>query len=92
MSGQFQIAALLQRCFLDNLRNPSLARAKIAQKFFMGLFVGLLYFGTNAESVVGVMNLNGALFYIVGELTYATLFGKYRLKYFTFSNFFYAAL
>lgn len=39
-----QIAALLHRSFLDNWRNPSLARAKIIQKSVMGLFVGLLYF------------------------------------------------
>ncbi|RCN26339.1 hypothetical protein ANCCAN_27935 [Ancylostoma caninum] len=38
-----QVAALLHRYSLDNLRNPSLARAKLLQKFVMGIFVGLLY-------------------------------------------------
>ncbi|WKY06143.1 hypothetical protein Q1695_006387 [Nippostrongylus brasiliensis] len=69
-----QVAALLHRYSLDNLRNPSLARAKLMQKFVMGIFVGLLYFQTPL-SLVGIGNLNGALFYLVGELTYSTLFG-----------------
>ncbi|KAL6738783.1 hypothetical protein Aduo_012295 [Ancylostoma duodenale] len=69
-----QVAALLHRYCLDNLRNPSLARAKLLQKFVMGIFVGLLYLRTPLTRV-GIGNLNGALFYIVGELTYSTLFG-----------------
>lgn len=40
----------------------------------MGLFIGLLYWQTPL-TVVGINNLNGALFYIVSELTYSTLFG-----------------
>ncbi|KJH50063.1 ABC-2 type transporter [Dictyocaulus viviparus] len=59
---------------LDNLRNPALARAKFIQKVVMGLFIGLLYFKTPL-TIVGIGNLNGALFYIVCELTYTTLFG-----------------
>lgn len=38
-----QISALLERSYLDNWRNPSVARAKIIQKSVMGLFIGLLY-------------------------------------------------
>ncbi|TMS38098.1 hypothetical protein L596_004899 [Steinernema carpocapsae] len=70
-----QIIALLYRSLIDNWRNPSLARAKMIQKVIMGLFVGLLYFHTNRDTQSGVYNLNGALFYLVAELTYATLFG-----------------
>uniref|UniRef100_A0A914EIA1 ABC transporter domain-containing protein n=1 Tax=Acrobeloides nanus TaxID=290746 RepID=A0A914EIA1_9BILA len=74
-TGYFtQLTALLQRSWLDNLRNPSLARAKISQKIIMGFFVGLLYFQTSITTT-GISNLNGALFYLVAELTYATLFG-----------------
>ncbi|KHJ83313.1 ABC-2 type transporter [Oesophagostomum dentatum] len=69
-----QVSALLHRYSLDNLRNPSLARAKLLQKFIMGIFIGLLYLRTPLTRV-GIANLNGALFYIVGELTYSTLFG-----------------
>ncbi|KAK0406636.1 hypothetical protein QR680_018701 [Steinernema hermaphroditum] len=70
-----QLIALLYRALLDNWRNPSLARAKIIQKVVMGLFVGLLYLGTNRCNQSGVYNMNGALFYLVAELTYSTLFG-----------------
>lgn len=69
-----QFAALLHRHCLDNLRNPALARAKFFQKVVMGLFIGLLYFQTPL-TIIGIGNLNGALFYIVCELTYSTLFG-----------------
>lgn len=69
-----QVAALLHRYSIDNLRNPSLARAKLLQKLIMGIFVGLLYLQTPL-TIVGINNLNGALFYLVGELTYSTLFG-----------------
>ncbi|CAJ0582472.1 unnamed protein product, partial [Mesorhabditis spiculigera] len=70
-----QFAALSRRAFLDNWRNPSLARAKIVQKTIMGLFVGLLYLQTKVKMPFGVDNINGALFYLVCELTYSTLFG-----------------
>uniref|UniRef100_A0A7I4YKW4 ABC transporter domain-containing protein n=1 Tax=Haemonchus contortus TaxID=6289 RepID=A0A7I4YKW4_HAECO len=69
-----QVAALLHRYFLDNLRNPTLARAKFLQKFVMGIFVGLLYLQTPL-TFIGIGNINGALFYLVCELTYASLFG-----------------
>ncbi|PAV77880.1 hypothetical protein WR25_05910 [Diploscapter pachys] len=69
-----QINALLQRATIDTIRNPSLTRAKMIQKSVMGLFVGLLYFQTKLDAI-GVTNINGALFYLVCELTYSTLFG-----------------
>ncbi|GMR48184.1 hypothetical protein PMAYCL1PPCAC_18379 [Pristionchus mayeri] len=69
-----QMGALLLRCALDNWRNPSLYKAKLIQKVIMGVFIGLLYLNTTLSSI-GISNINGALFYIVAELTYSTLFG-----------------
>uniref|UniRef100_A0A915DJD5 ABC transporter domain-containing protein n=1 Tax=Ditylenchus dipsaci TaxID=166011 RepID=A0A915DJD5_9BILA len=69
-----QIRALLHRSLLDNWRNKALTRAKIIQKFIMGVFIGLLYFQTPLTSI-GINNLNGGMFYIIAELTYSTLFG-----------------
>lgn len=40
----------------------------------MGLFIGFLYWQTTLDKI-GISNLNGAMFYIVAELTYSTLFG-----------------
>uniref|UniRef100_A0A914Z0W5 ABC transporter domain-containing protein n=1 Tax=Panagrolaimus superbus TaxID=310955 RepID=A0A914Z0W5_9BILA len=72
--SQFRI--ILKRSFIDNKRNPALSRAKFIQKIIMGLFIGLLYFHqTSSITDVGVNNINGALFFIVSELTYSTLFG-----------------
>ncbi|KAF8374577.1 wht-2 [Pristionchus pacificus] len=69
-----QMGALFHRAALDNWRNPSLYKAKLIQKIIMGLFIGLLYLNTPLSSI-GISNINGALFYIVAELTYSTLFG-----------------
>ncbi|KAI6216002.1 Wht-2 [Aphelenchoides besseyi] len=70
-----KIWSLLKRSLLDNYRNPALARAKLIQKIFMGVFVGLLYLQTPINNWTGISNVNGALFYLVSELTYSTLFG-----------------
>jgi len=70
-----QTSALLKRSILDNIRNPGLAKAKLSQKLIMGIFIGLLYFQTLSTNFIGISNLNGAMFYIVVELTYSTLFG-----------------
>uniref|UniRef100_A0A8R1DKN3 ABC transporter domain-containing protein n=2 Tax=Caenorhabditis japonica TaxID=281687 RepID=A0A8R1DKN3_CAEJA len=69
-----QISALLERAMIDTWRNPSLTRAKIIQKTIMGVFIGLLYLQSPLTSI-GISNLNGALFYLVCELTYSTIFG-----------------
>lgn len=37
------IWTLFRRSALDTMRNPSLTRAKLVQKVFMGIFLGLLY-------------------------------------------------
>ncbi|CAI5448357.1 unnamed protein product [Caenorhabditis angaria] len=69
-----QIGALLQRATIDTWRNPSLTRAKVIQKTIMGIFIGLLYL-QSPLNLTGISNLNGALFYLVCELTYSTIFG-----------------
>jgi hypothetical protein len=71
----FQTKSLLHRSTLDNWRNPGLARAKLIQKLIMGLFIGLLYFQTKPTNETNISDLNGAMFYVVAELTYSTLFG-----------------
>jgi hypothetical protein len=49
----FQTNSLLYRSTLDNWRNPGLARAKLIQKLIMGIFIGLLYWQTNALTKIG---------------------------------------
>uniref|UniRef100_A0A0N4Z3Y7 ABC transporter domain-containing protein n=1 Tax=Parastrongyloides trichosuri TaxID=131310 RepID=A0A0N4Z3Y7_PARTI len=69
-----QISTIFQRSIRDTWRNPHLAKAKLAQKSIMGLFIGFLYFQIVMDGI-GINNINGGLYYIVAELTYATLFG-----------------
>ncbi|CAJ0579821.1 unnamed protein product, partial [Mesorhabditis spiculigera] len=69
--------ALWKRYLIDNYRTPSVVAAKFAQKAFMGLFLGLLYYQhwKYFTTQNGVQNLKGSLFYYISELTYATLYG-----------------
>ncbi|KAE9553739.1 hypothetical protein FO519_003049 [Halicephalobus sp. NKZ332] len=69
-----QLFLLSKRSLIDNKRNPALTRAKFIQKAIMGVFVGLLYLNTKLDQY-GITNINGALFYLVAELTYSTHFG-----------------
>ncbi|CAD5214935.1 unnamed protein product [Bursaphelenchus xylophilus] len=66
--------ALWRRTTKDVFRNPALARAKLFQKCFMGVFLGLLYLNGELNQD-GVMSMKGALFYYIAELTYSTIFG-----------------
>ncbi|VDN04346.1 unnamed protein product [Thelazia callipaeda] len=66
--------ALFLRSFKDNIRNPSLLQAKLIQKFVMGLFLGTLYLQTK-KNQEGIIDIKGALFYYISELTYSTVFG-----------------
>lgn len=61
-----QFSLILRRSFIDNRRNPALARAKFIQKSVMGIFCGLLYFQTRLDDY-GIGNINGALFYSDAE-------------------------
>ncbi|VBB34473.1 unnamed protein product, partial [Acanthocheilonema viteae] len=68
------IYALFIRSFKQNLRNPTFLWAKLVQKIVMGLFLGTLYLRTEMNQD-GVINIRGALFYYISELTYSTIFG-----------------
>lgn len=64
-----QVRLILKRSLIDNKRNPALARAKFFQKFFMGLFIGLLYLHqTSIKKDTGINNINGALYFVVTEV------------------------
>ncbi|CAP36889.1 Protein CBR-WHT-6 [Caenorhabditis briggsae] len=67
-----QVKALSMRCGLDVWRAPQLTMAKIIQKILFGLFIGLLYLRTDYNEDHGIHNINGALFFIVGEYIYST--------------------
>uniref|UniRef100_A0A1I7VI44 ABC transporter domain-containing protein n=1 Tax=Loa loa TaxID=7209 RepID=A0A1I7VI44_LOALO len=68
------IYALFIRSIKQNLRNPGLLWAKLVQKIVMGVFLGTLYLQTEMNQD-GIINIRGALFYYISELTYSTVFG-----------------
>ncbi|PAV85479.1 hypothetical protein WR25_06947 [Diploscapter pachys] len=68
------LIGLFVRYIKDNMRNPSIMRAKFVQKIVMGFFLGSLYFRPINDQD-GIANLKGALFYYLAEVTYATIFG-----------------
>ncbi|VDO23247.1 unnamed protein product [Brugia timori] len=68
------VYALFIRSIKQNLRNPALLWAKLIQKIVMGLFLGTLYLQTEMNQD-GIINIKGALFYYISELTYSTIFG-----------------
>ncbi|VIO91888.1 Uncharacterized protein BM_BM6595 [Brugia malayi] len=68
------VYALFIRSIKQNLRNPALLWAKLVQKIVMGLFLGTLYLQTEMNQD-GIINIKGALFYYISELTYSTIFG-----------------
>ncbi|KAF1762045.1 hypothetical protein GCK72_010307 [Caenorhabditis remanei] len=68
------LMALFNRYMLDNIRNPAIMKAKMIQKLFMGLFIGLLFYGLEVDQD-GLTGYKGALFYYISELTYSTIFG-----------------
>uniref|UniRef100_A0A1I8EH54 ABC transporter domain-containing protein n=1 Tax=Wuchereria bancrofti TaxID=6293 RepID=A0A1I8EH54_WUCBA len=68
------VYALFIRSIKQNLRNPALLWAKLVQKIVMGLFLGTLYLQTKMNQD-GIINIKGALFYYISELTYSTIFG-----------------
>uniref|UniRef100_A0A915DRI7 ABC transporter domain-containing protein n=1 Tax=Ditylenchus dipsaci TaxID=166011 RepID=A0A915DRI7_9BILA len=71
-----QVGAIFHRSILDNWRNKAFIRAKVFQKLIMGLIIGFIYFQTGRNlNERKITSLNGALFFIVAELTFPALFG-----------------
>ncbi|CAB3402122.1 unnamed protein product [Caenorhabditis bovis] len=69
-----ETSALFYRAGIDVIRNPGQLRIKIVQRVVMGLFVGTLYFQLPFTRK-GVQNLNSALYFVLAELTFSTMFG-----------------
>ncbi|EGT45612.1 hypothetical protein CAEBREN_31363 [Caenorhabditis brenneri] len=66
--------ALLKRAFIDVVRSPAQMRTKLIQKVIMGLFIGSLYWQQPLDRR-GVQNTNSALYFLIAELTFSTMFG-----------------
>ena len=69
--AQFQ--ALLWRSFLAVIKDPLIMQVRLAQTMVIALVLGAVYFGQE-HTTAGVMSINGALFLIITNMTFANMF------------------
>jgi len=69
-----QFRALMWRSTLTVLREPHLLKARFFQSTFVALLLGIIFFGQNLNQE-GVMNINGALFLLLTNMTFQNVFG-----------------
>jgi len=69
--GQFK--AVYWRSTLSNLREPMVLKVKIFQTIVIALLLGVIYLGQELNQQ-GVMNINGALFLFLTNMTFQNVF------------------
>ncbi|CAG0917346.1 unnamed protein product [Notodromas monacha] len=70
-----QFFVLLQRSALDAARNPGVNRVRTFQKLALAILVGLAFASSISMTQRGIQNITGAIFAIVTENTFPSLFG-----------------
>ena len=68
-----QFHLLFWRAWTDNARTPAQSRARIFQMIAIAIFTCLLYYGQRNDQN-GVMNMNGALFAFIIQLTICQMY------------------
>nr|BBC77943.1 ABC transporter White [Thermobia domestica] len=68
-----QFRAVLWRSWISVLKEPILMRVRIIQTLLVGLLIGVIYFGQELNQD-GVMNINGALFLFLTNMTFQNVF------------------
>ena len=68
-----QLAALTWRQTLSVVRNPMMFKVKITTAIVVGLILGVLYQGQEFDQA-GIQNANGALFMIITNLSFGSIF------------------
>ncbi|XP_015785598.1 protein white isoform X2 [Tetranychus urticae] len=68
-----QMFLVLWRSWLTNLREPLLTSVRIAQTIFISLLLGLIYWRQEYNQE-GIMNINGALFILLANITFTNVF------------------
>lgn len=68
-----QFSALVWRQTINMLRDPMFARAKIISGIVVGIILGVLYVDTELNQA-GIRNLTGAVFIIVTNLSFGSIF------------------
>ncbi|KAK0160941.1 hypothetical protein PV328_008291 [Microctonus aethiopoides] len=68
-----QFHAVLWRSWLAVIKEPILIKVRLLQTFMVSLLIGLIYYGQRLDQD-GVMNINGALFIFLTNMTFQNVF------------------
>ena len=68
-----QFSALCWRQLLSVMKNPLMFRVKMVMAVIIGLILGVVYQAQDMDQA-GIQNINGALFVIVTNLSFANIF------------------
>ncbi|KOC62606.1 Protein white [Habropoda laboriosa] len=68
-----QFRAVLWRSWLSVIKEPILIKVRLLQTIMVSLLIGVVYFGQRLDQD-GVMNINGALFIFLTNMTFQNVF------------------
>ncbi|XP_012258088.2 protein white isoform X2 [Athalia rosae] len=68
-----QFRAVLWRSWLSVIKEPMLIKVRFLQTLMVSLLIGVIYFGQKLDQD-GVMNINGALFIFLTNMTFQNVF------------------
>ena len=68
-----QFRALLWRSFLSVIKEPMIMQVRFIQTVVIAVILGILYLGQE-EDQNGIMNINGALFLLLTNMTFSNMF------------------
>ncbi|XP_071555075.1 protein white-like isoform X1 [Temnothorax nylanderi] len=68
-----QFRAVLWRSWLSVIKEPILIKVRLLQTIMVSLLIGVIYFGQQIDQD-GVMNINGALFIFLTNMTFQNVF------------------
>ena len=69
-----QFKALLWRSWLAVVKEPMIMKVRFIQTIMIALMLGVIYLGQDSNSRAGVMNINGALFLLLTNMTFSNMF------------------
>lgn len=76
-----QFHALLWRSFISNVREPMITRIKFSQTLTVALLLGIVYWRQQLDQK-GIMNINGAIFILIINLTFMNVFSVINVNIF----------
>ena len=69
-----QFKALLWRSWLAVVKEPMIMKVRFIQTIMIALMLGVIYLGQDSNTRAGVMNINGALFLLLTNMTFSNMF------------------